>query len=200
MSINTTIAPFTGPTIPTFASAGVLKMFLGCIFPQLTCTTQVVFLPESCTKQIGSAGETSTRPALHQAYKEFQKKTNKLLPQTTNRQQNGIFISNNITFLHSSKTHLHCKFIWLCYSLLKCSWNFKTGFKFAQPQIYDRGEKAKGYRQFSMYVRFYEEFLEWSLKYPVFCIMLFSTPLQFQPLPRSPIISYIESRVCFRRA
>lgn len=84
VSINTATAPFTGPMIVTFASAGVLKMFFDCIFPQLACTTQLEFLSESSTKKIGTAGEISTAPILHQAHQEFQRKINKLFPQTTN--------------------------------------------------------------------------------------------------------------------
>lgn len=85
VSINIATVPFTGPMIAAFASAGVLKMFFGCIFPQLTCTTHLVFLSESSTKKIGTAGEISTGLALHQAHEKFQRKINKLFPQTNNQ-------------------------------------------------------------------------------------------------------------------
>lgn len=68
------MVPFTGPMTVTFASARILKMLLDCIFSQLTCTTQLAFLPESCTKKIGAAGETTIRRALHQKNNHFQKK------------------------------------------------------------------------------------------------------------------------------
>lgn len=85
VSINIATVPFTSPMIAILASAEVLKMLFDCIFPQLTCATQLAFLSESSTKKIGAAGEISTGPTLHQAYKEFQKKINKLFPQTTNQ-------------------------------------------------------------------------------------------------------------------
>lgn len=85
VSIKIAAVSFTSPMMATFASAGVLKRFFDCIFPQLTCTTQLAFLSESSTKKIRAAGEISTGPTLLQAYQEFHKEINKLFPRITNQ-------------------------------------------------------------------------------------------------------------------